>query len=185
MNKSNIEPKHLASRLDDNIWISGHIPSKNKTFLKRFNITRILRLYDDEGKDRFPEITYLVFPCEDKADYDMTQHFKECMDFIGQGIRKNENILIHCHAGISRSATICLVYLMYKHHELLTALSILTSCRNFVCPNDGFVKQLISWRYGKYGEQLCLFMHDRYHKFRNLLQEYYAKRALRDKKSVN
>lgn len=52
-------------------------------------------------------------------------------------------MLVVCTAGISRSATICIAYLIKKHHlSYNLALSRVKSARMFVNPNQGFVKFL-------------------------------------------
>ena len=51
--------------------------------------------------------------------------------------------LVHCQAGVSRSATVVISYLMYaKKAPLRSAFAHLRKIRPVVCPNPGFVKQL-------------------------------------------
>jgi dual specificity phosphatase 12 len=49
----------------------------------------------------------------DRAD--ILHHFEECIEFIETILAENEKVLVHCHAGVSRSATIVCAYLMKKH----------------------------------------------------------------------
>jgi protein-tyrosine phosphatase len=155
-----IEPKpsELATKIQHNMWISGYIPSYNKEFLKRNSIKRIVRCFEDNGEHRFSNIKYLVIPATDTVDYKISKHFEDAINFISEGVKYNEAILIHCHAGISRSATIVLVYLMCLGYPLIDAYKLLQYNRPFVRPNDGFTKQLIIWRYGhchkSYREQI-------------------------------
>lgn len=55
-------------------------------------------------------------------------------------------ILVHCVAGISRSASLCIAYLM-KHHEmtLLNAYNHIKERRPSIKPNCGFFRQLIDY----------------------------------------
>ena len=39
-------------------------------------------------------------------------HFKAAIEFINEVKNKNGKILVHCKAGVSRSATMCLAYLI-------------------------------------------------------------------------
>lgn len=51
--------------------------------------------------------------------------------------------LIHCFAGISRSATICIGYLMWKENlSLGAAYSMVERARPCTMPNRGFQSQL-------------------------------------------
>ena len=55
-------------------------------------------------------------------------------------------ILVHCHAGISRSATMCLAYLMQaQHYALEDAYDYLKSRRSIISPNLNFMQQLLEF----------------------------------------
>lgn len=51
-------------------------------------------------------------PIRDTIDYPISYHFQESIDFIETARNQAHNVLVHCHAGVSRSATIVCVYLM-------------------------------------------------------------------------
>jgi len=52
-------------------------------------------------------------------------------------------VLIHCRAGISRSATICIAYLIYAGQMTLDdAHDYLKRCRPLISPNLNFMRQL-------------------------------------------
>jgi protein-tyrosine phosphatase len=65
-------------------------------------------------------------------------------------LKKNSNgevkwkVLVHCHAGVSRSSTIVISYLMRKYinFSLNDALKFVKSKRPIIKPNKGFMKQL-------------------------------------------
>lgn len=72
-------------------------------------------------------------------------HFKNCCDFIDQNITSG-NVLVHCQAGVSRSATIVIAYIMKKNKiKSKAALEFVQEKRPIVGPNDGFLEQLKSW----------------------------------------
>jgi len=55
----------------------------------------------------------------------------------------NKQVLVNCFAGISRSATIVIAYLMYKNKwDVYTALAYVRSKRFIINPNYGFICQL-------------------------------------------
>jgi protein-tyrosine phosphatase len=54
--------------------------------------------------------------------------------------RMKKNVLVHCHAGISRSAAIVCAYLMTKNGwSFSEALNFIKKRRNRVKPNENFV----------------------------------------------
>lgn len=71
-------------------------------------------------------------------------------DIIDAALFHNQNILVHCHAGISRSATLVIYYVLLKLVELpikqtnylYKAVKHVKDQRSCVCPNSGFVRLL-------------------------------------------
>ncbi|CAF3011396.1 unnamed protein product [Rotaria socialis] len=63
-----------------------------------------------------------------------------------QHILNNENVLVHCQAGFSRSSAIVLAYLLkYQQKTLLAAYGYLTERRRLAEPNGCFLLQLIRY----------------------------------------
>lgn len=67
--------------------------------------------------------------------------------------RRPGKILVHCSAGVSRSPTIIVAYLMQRHHMTLKeALGLVVRARPSVCPNPGFLSQLKEMEREAFGE---------------------------------
>lgn len=55
-------------------------------------------------------------------------------------------VLVHCHAGISRSATICLAYLIHARRVRLDeAFDFVKRRRQVISPNLAFMGQLLQF----------------------------------------
>ena len=159
-------PCYTADRVDKNVWISGQIAAYNKDFLKKFNITRIVKLFREDGDEKYiyPGLSYLLIDAKDSPDYKISEHFKDIADFIQTGLDHDEQILIHCQAGVSRSATVVIMYLTLCGMSTPRAYRLLKNKREVVKPNPGFIKQLVKWRYWLYGKAYCADMWEQMNK---------------------
>lgn len=79
----------------------------------------------------------------DVDEQNIIQYFDETNDFIQQTYKAGGRILVHCQAGVSRSATILAACLMKsKKIKRDEALEIIKRKRASIAPNDGFMEQL-------------------------------------------
>lgn len=137
-----------AHRVDSNVYIGGFLIAADPGFVQGAGINRIVKLFADDssypgGYHRHAGVKYLVVAAEDSPDYDIRPGAFAALRFIQDGIRANEQILVHCHAGISRSATVVLLHLMVNRgYNLKTAFARLRLVRPVVNPNSGFMEHL-------------------------------------------
>jgi protein-tyrosine phosphatase len=55
----------------------------------------------------------------------------------------NKKILFHCFAGVSRSATVAIAYIMKKYNlTVIEAYNMVKNKRNIIHPNEGFMLAL-------------------------------------------
>jgi len=79
----------------------------------------------------------------DLPDTDIVSHFDECFAFIDTARDTGGRVLVHCMAGVSRSASIVIGYLMkVKDMDFVTAFNHVKAKRPTIRPNDGFMHQL-------------------------------------------
>lgn len=80
----------------------------------------------------------------DNSEAILTKFFDEAHQFIDEARRKKCNILVHCLAGISRSPTIAISYLMRCNSlRLQDAYNFVKQCRPQIDPNLSFMGQLM------------------------------------------
>ena len=119
------------------------------------NITRILsvqqnsvenqKFYPENRivKDKFKNIKFMHVKASDVTSTNLIDDFERCISFIDENIEKGGATIVHCQAGISRSATVCLAYLIKKRgYTLDEAFDYLKNCRSCIGPNFGFLGQL-------------------------------------------
>ena len=74
-------------------------------------------------------------------------------DYIEDILCSKGRVLVHCAAGISRSATVVIAFLMAKRkHSLRSAFEHTLQCRRAAWPNNGFMALLISLERAAGGE---------------------------------
>ena len=119
--------------------------SRNLKFLKQHNIKNILVVCYDISTPFFPEegFKYKFVAAADALDYDISQDFKECLDFIVDAEEKGEAVIVHCVKGKSRSASVVIAYLMKtKGWNYERALKQVSRQRPMISPNPFFIQKL-------------------------------------------
>lgn len=114
-------------------------------------ITHIIQLREPDAFAVRPHmgIHYMNICIEDDDTENIYQYFWPCILHIRQVLQSGSSILIHCHAGISRSASIVVAYLMYANRrstddddrsvdEIIRKISV----KRTIDPNPGFHTQL-------------------------------------------
>jgi hypothetical protein len=128
------------------LYISSQFPALDRFKLEACGITDIVMCMDFPPP--FPQhFKYLVLKVKDEETQKIRMCFDDSFHFISRArTTKRKNVLVHCAAGISRSCTIAIAYLMREYR--LTAnegLALVRNSRPFVCPNQGFANQLMAY----------------------------------------
>ncbi|KAJ1969914.1 tyrosine protein phosphatase yvh1 [Dispira parvispora] len=120
-------------------------------YLERENITHIVTMARGIDPKYLHRYRYLCVDILDMPSENILQHLDITYEFIRDAITQGGNVLVHCHMGISRSATVVIAYLMKTMGiPMEMAYEMVRDKRNIVYPNKGFLKQL-----EKYDEMGC------------------------------
>jgi len=143
------EALNTISYVGEGIFVGGYLAAADGNLIKRLGITRIVKMFADDktypgGYHRHAGIKYLVIPADDVPNYDIRSDMISTAKFIKEGAAGGERILVHCHAGVSRSVTIVLFYLMLQGYDLDSAMALVKSKRPFIQPNAGFMQHLLA-----------------------------------------
>jgi len=92
------------------------------------------------GYRRVDGIMYHHVTIEDDVSVNLLKHMDDCCDFIHA---HDGPVFVHCQAGVSRSASICMAYLIkYCKMSVDQAYAVVYCVRPIIWPNVGFVHQL-------------------------------------------
>ena len=90
-------------------------------------------------------IEHLSIQVEDLEEQSMQPYFEQVSAFIAEQIQRGA-VLVHCFAGLSRSATMVTAYLMsHRGMRLDDAIAHVIAARPAVHPNPGFVRELVAY----------------------------------------
>jgi len=90
----------------------------------------------------------------DNENENITKYFQEIFELIDY----NDCVLVNCMAGVSRSATIVIAYLMTKQKITLhDAFNFVKSKRPIINPNNGFMKQLVKYENNLFNKNNSIF----------------------------
>eukprot|EP01084_Bolivina_argentea_P218477 370749_1 len=128
-----------------NIYMGSAKAAKNLELLKSVGVTHILAIGWNLQKHFESEFKYLLLnKIEDRPSYFIMRVMSECFTFMDECIVENKaKLFVHCHKGLSRSATVIIGYEMYLHKKPFNSvLKSIRENRSFIMPNIGFQAQL-------------------------------------------
>lgn len=134
------------SKIKDGLYIGNWRDAQNRLFLVNHRITHVL-CAASELRPVFPkEYAYLHVAAQDTIYFNLLKHLDLAADFIREALEQNGRVLVHCYAGVSRSSSCVIAYLI-KHErvKLSAALKLCKSRRAIVNPNPSFMTQLKKW----------------------------------------
>ena len=108
------------------------------------NITHVLNVSNDIPFSN-PNLKTKRIPISDTERSRITPYFEETKAFIDDAKNSGGCVLVHCAAGISRSASIVIAYMMQSFNiTMLDAIAFVRQYRQQIDPNFGFICQLAS-----------------------------------------
>lgn len=151
------------SQITNHIFLSNWNISQDFNKLEKNNIKTIITIntvYKPQSiLDKYKEngITHHMIELDDNHNENIEKYFESTSNIIQKSCDKKENILVHCTAGISRSASIIIAYLIQKSYQIRkneklvypVILKMVKKERPIIQPNPGFERQLLHW------EALC------------------------------
>ncbi|XP_015226377.1 PREDICTED: dual specificity protein phosphatase 18-like [Cyprinodon variegatus] len=133
-------------RVTDHLFLSNGRAAKDCSQVTGSGITCIINATETRSSSPPGVEEYIHIPVSDSPLSSLRDHFDQVADKIQSIAESRGRTLVHCNAGVSRSAALCLAFLI-KHRgmSLLEAHRMLRRCRPIIRPNPGFWKQLIRY----------------------------------------
>lgn len=129
--------------IDGQIYIGNLAAAKSIDLRRQFGITHLLSVCQDfppEGPN------HLIISVQDYEYDDILIHLPGACRFIQNTVESGGRVLVHCHMGISRSATVIAAYLMSSRQiSVQKAIAIIKKARPQIQPNYGFIKSLYAF----------------------------------------
>ena len=122
------------------IYLGNMMGALNKSKLKNLGIKKILTVMNAFG-NHYDSYEFIQKKIEVDDDFrtNIIQYFRECLLFIDG----DDKVFVHCAAGMSRSPTIVIAYIMWKKKMYLNdAIKFVREKRPLISPNANFMNQL-------------------------------------------
>ena len=154
------EPTRVADRL----WLGSSYDAKDIEFLRGEGITHVVNCADP--LPLFETYTvrdaglraWIVLNADDDPDYPILErHLDIVTDFLDAALlAPDSKVLVHCRAGVNRSATLLLAYATLvgsrgdtrtvgRLEAFASVFEHVMERRPMILSNEGFYKQLVIW----------------------------------------
>ena len=127
-------------KITDKIYLGDCFGAENEGKLKQNNIKKVLSCcgrLSPKYKDN--TIIQKIIELEDSPQTNIIKYFKDSIKFI----EESDKVFVHCFAGVSRSATLVITYLMWKNHKPFKETREFVNEHRWIGPNLGFKQQLL------------------------------------------
>ncbi|XP_076448008.1 dual specificity protein phosphatase 7-like [Babylonia areolata] len=116
------------------------------------NVTpNVPNMFEDNG-----DFKYLQIPISDHWSQNLSSFFPDAIAFIDEARKRKQGVLVHCLAGISRSVTVTVAYLMSRQSMCLNeAYDFVKKCKPNISPNFTFMGQLLDFEKALHHQTSC------------------------------
>lgn len=135
-----LKPDNIPAHIIPGLHI-GSQDCADEGIAEKYKFTHILSI----GVDSFTNLDKKFVPCLDLPETCINEVLRESCAYIESAQGNNNSVLVHCNAGVSRSAMVVIGYLiLQKNYSFQDAYDLVKRKRPAIQPNAGFIKQLKS-----------------------------------------
>ncbi|XP_021957946.1 dual specificity protein phosphatase 14 [Folsomia candida] len=133
------------NEITDGLYLCGARAMRAQHLLE-LGITNVVNVTVELPCLNIDEIESMKIQLDDSPYANLSYYFDRVADKVDEVRRKGGRIVIHCVAGVSRSATLIIAYLIkYKKMTLRQAYNFVKARRCCIRPNVGFFRQLVDY----------------------------------------
>lgn len=141
------KPDHIPACIVDNFLYLGSQDAVSLSNIHSYGITDVLSVGIEikalDLSSEKPIVRRHFVACLDLPETNLSAVVKHTNAIIEKVAQQRGVILVHCNAGVSRAASVCIGYLiMAKSMSFSSAYELVKSKRSSIQPNRGFMKQL-------------------------------------------
>lgn len=135
------KPDFQIGEIEERLLLSSQDVANDETLLSQYKISHVLNV-SGSPSTKYPGVNYCEIPLLDLPEQSLNECFSACFDFVEDGM-KTGRVLVHCNAGVSRSVSIVIAFLIKNRNlSFNEAFTIVKTARPSAKPNEGFLKQL-------------------------------------------
>lgn len=137
------------SLIIENLYLGSQDDAFSSEFMSE-RPTAVLNVAAEVPRTPHTTVDYLHLPLRDTANQELLDSIIQANEFIERNRKLGVRVLVHCFAGISRSASIVIAYLMQLHNMTFSEThEFVKKKRPVINPNMSFVFKLYAYE--------CLF----------------------------
>lgn len=141
-----------VAKINDHLFLSAAsavTPDK----VRSNHINLVINCTIEMPNVKIPKVETMKVGIDDTPSSRINLYFDRCADRIKMNRDGGGRTLVHCMAGVSRSSSICIAYLMkHERMSLKDAYAFVKARRPIIRPNPGFFRQLIEYEKQLFGK---------------------------------
>jgi len=141
---------HPLTKVLPFLYLGNSKDADDRDSMTAIGVTRVLNVTTSQQSPsptmdhRASGVVYKRLSVLDNGHANLKQYFEEAFEFIEGARKSGGSVLIHCQAGISRSPTIAIAYVMrHRNTSMVDAYKMVKAARPIISPNLNFMGQLL------------------------------------------